>query len=92
MASRSAGMQLHGSDSNPRSQIDPAIEQWSQMRENVYRNFKFTRPVTKRIFGLAILVPTVTYLVAVDQSYKWDLRSKRKDESLLRHAPATEDV
>lgn len=34
----------------------------------MYRNFKFTRPVVRRIVGLAVVVPTITYLIAVDQN------------------------
>ncbi|EJD53385.1 hypothetical protein AURDEDRAFT_157959 [Auricularia subglabra TFB-10046 SS5] len=67
---------------------DPAIERWADMRENVYRNFKFTPTVVKRAVALGIVVPGLIYVVAVDQNYKWNLTGTRKGESLRRDAQA----
>ncbi|KZV80722.1 hypothetical protein EXIGLDRAFT_406555 [Exidia glandulosa HHB12029] len=65
---------------------DPAIERWAYMRENVYKHFQFTPTAVKRVVALGIVVPTLCYMIAADQSYKWDWRGKRKGDSLLSAA------
>lgn len=67
---------------------DPAIERWAYMRENVYRNFKFTPTVVKRAVTLGVVVPGLVYYVASGQNYTWNFRGTRKGESLLRDAQA----
>ncbi|KAI0340192.1 hypothetical protein BDW22DRAFT_1486445 [Trametopsis cervina] len=63
--------------------LDPAIERWNSMRENVYKHFRFTPKTTiQSILGL-VVIPGIVYYVAAstDLKYKWN--GRRKGESLI---------
>ncbi|KAK8861329.1 hypothetical protein IAR55_002148 [Kwoniella newhampshirensis] len=68
--------------------LDPAIERWSQMRENVYQHFKFTRRATRQVITLGFLVPAFIAGIAVSFDNKYDWAGKQKGSSLLRGTPA----
>lgn len=40
-------------------QIDPAIERWNSMRENVYKNFRFTSKTSRQVFVYGAVVPAL---------------------------------
>ncbi|KAI9632301.1 uncharacterized protein MKK02DRAFT_40605 [Dioszegia hungarica] len=63
--------------------LDPAIERWSAMRENVYQNFTFTRRASRTAIALGILVPGAIALVAMAYDEKFDMAGKRRGESLI---------
>lgn len=44
-----------------RSQKDPAVERWFQMREDMYKGFTFTRENTVPVLSLVFVVPAVIY-------------------------------
>ncbi|BGP23721.1 NADH-ubiquinone oxidoreductase subunit [Rhodotorula toruloides] len=64
--------------------IDPGVEAFAYMRENVWRHFRFTN----RTAGLAavwgVLVPSLVYLVCNQQDLKWDLTAARRDDPIAR--------
>ncbi|WVR04076.1 hypothetical protein IAU60_001075 [Kwoniella sp. DSM 27419] len=68
--------------------MDPAIERWSQMRENVYQHFKFTRRATRQVFTWGLLVPATIALIAVSFDNTHDWAGKQRGSSLLKGAPA----
>ncbi|EIW69163.1 hypothetical protein TREMEDRAFT_31545 [Tremella mesenterica DSM 1558] len=71
-------------------QLDPAIERWNYMRENVYQTFKFTRRATRHIFILAGLAPASIALIAWSNDAKYDWAGKLRGSSLLSKPPAKE--
>ncbi|WVF66705.1 hypothetical protein IAT40_001447 [Kwoniella sp. CBS 6097] len=68
--------------------LDPAIERWSQMRENVFQHFKFTKKTTRQVFTWGLVVPATIALIAVTFDNKYDWAGKQKGSSLLRGTPA----
>jgi len=66
---------------------DPAFERWNIMREDVYKHFRFTPSVTRKVVLWAAIVPVTAWYIASQQDYKWDLAGKGKKESLLKHPP-----
>ncbi|KAG9013020.1 hypothetical protein FRB94_004413 [Tulasnella sp. JGI-2019a] len=74
---------------------DPALERWNLMREDVYKHFKFTPSVTRKVILWAAIVPVTAWAIASQQDYKWDWAGKGKTESLYRTprtpAPAGEE-
>ncbi|KIM21756.1 hypothetical protein M408DRAFT_332012 [Serendipita vermifera MAFF 305830] len=63
---------------------DPAIERWYQMREDIYKNFRFTPYATRRVLIWGLAVPALTLYLLHDQAFKWDLRGKKHGETLKR--------
>jgi len=59
------------------------------MREEIYRNFRFTPSVTRKVLMWAVAVPVITYYIADSQDYKWDWAGKLKTDSLYRKPPVT---
>ncbi|KAF8527052.1 hypothetical protein JB92DRAFT_3107844 [Gautieria morchelliformis] len=66
---------------------DPAIERWYQMRENMYKDFRFTRSATRTSLILMVVIPGMLGWYASRQDLKWNWVGKRKGESLLRQPP-----
>ncbi|KAF9228041.1 hypothetical protein BS17DRAFT_813908 [Gyrodon lividus] len=44
--------------------LDPAIERWNRMREDVYKHFRFTRRTTLISLTGFVLVPGTIYYLA----------------------------
>ncbi|PVG02695.1 hypothetical protein CPB86DRAFT_772475 [Serendipita vermifera] len=63
---------------------DPAIERWYNMREDIYKNFRFTPYAARRVLLWGVAVPAVTVYVLYDHMFKWDFRGKKHGESLER--------
>ncbi|GFZ42869.1 hypothetical protein JCM24511_00587 [Saitozyma sp. JCM 24511] len=68
--------------------LDPALERWNFMRENVYQNFKFTKRATRSVLLFTLVFPAVIAGIAIRYDNKYDWAGKLKGESLLRNAPA----
>jgi len=68
--------------------IDPAIERWNQMREDVYKGFRFTPYTTRKVLTWAVVVPGIVGYIVYTNVYKWNWRGKLKGESLKRIQPA----
>ncbi|WVQ73896.1 hypothetical protein IAR50_003477 [Cryptococcus sp. DSM 104548] len=68
--------------------IDPAIERWSQMRENVYQHFKFTPRKTAQVLTWAVAVPALIASIAMASDQKYDWAGKQKGSSLRIGTPA----
>ncbi|WVN90386.1 uncharacterized protein L203_105622 [Cryptococcus depauperatus CBS 7841] len=68
--------------------IDPAIERWAHMRENVYQNFKFTPKTTKQVVIYGLVLPALTATIAIAFNKKYDWAGKQKGSSLLAGTPA----
>ncbi|CAG8716750.1 13304_t:CDS:2, partial [Acaulospora colombiana] len=47
-------------------QHDPAIERWYNMREDIYKNFRFTPYAARRVLLWGVAVPAVTVYVLYD--------------------------
>ncbi|CAL1703719.1 unnamed protein product [Somion occarium] len=72
---------------------DPAIERWVEMKENVYKHFRFT-PRTTVIAILGILVwPGAVFYLSKHQGEKWSWRGKRKESltQFYRYLTSTAD-
>ncbi|KAL4402312.1 mitochondrial protein [Malassezia pachydermatis] len=70
--------------------IDPAIERWQNMHNTMYQRFRWTPKNAPSILFWGIGVPTLTFLAISNTNYRWEFGGKRKDESLLREAPAAD--
>ncbi|AFR99005.2 hypothetical protein J008_06999 [Cryptococcus neoformans] len=68
--------------------LDPAIERWSQMRENVYQHFRFTPQKTRQVFTYALLLPALVAGISWAYDKKYDWAGKQKGSSLLANTPA----
>ncbi|KAH9857721.1 hypothetical protein C2E23DRAFT_720059, partial [Lenzites betulinus] len=67
---------------------DPAVERWNNMREAVYKNFRFnSRTARQSILGMVVF-PATIFAIAYHQD--WDWRGKRKGELIARNPPAHE--
>ncbi|KAH9810230.1 hypothetical protein DFH28DRAFT_504214 [Melampsora americana] len=64
------------------------IDRFSLMRDEVVKSFKFNGRHTRNTFLILGLIPLGFMYIAVTDSHKWDLRGKRRDESLLKY-PST---
>jgi len=72
---------------------DPAVERWYQMREDMYKNFRFTRSATRTSVILMVVIPGMLGWFATRQDLKWNWVAKRKGESLLRQtSPRLEEI
>ncbi|KAH8102848.1 hypothetical protein BXZ70DRAFT_1006039 [Cristinia sonorae] len=61
---------------------DAAIERHNNMRENVYKHFRFTpRAAVTSIIGL-VAFPLAIYAVTSSTDLRWNWVAKRKDETL----------
>ncbi|WFD35889.1 hypothetical protein MCUN1_002757 [Malassezia cuniculi] len=69
--------------------IDPAVERWQDMHNSMYTRFRWTSKNTFPILFLVFAVPTAAFYGFSATNYRWDLRGKTKEESLL-HKPAQE--
>ncbi|KAK4685452.1 hypothetical protein P7C73_g4698, partial [Tremellales sp. Uapishka_1] len=71
--------------------IDPAIERWAYMRENVYQHFAFTRKATRSVFLVGAVLPAAIFAASYYSDAKFDWAGKRQGSSLLVNAPKTEE-
>ncbi|TBU47006.1 hypothetical protein BD309DRAFT_887440 [Dichomitus squalens] len=72
------------------TKLDPAVERWNVMREDVYKHFRFnSRTARQSILGM-IVFPAAIFALSYNQFGVWDWTGKRKGESLARIAPAPE--
>ncbi|KAH8081888.1 hypothetical protein HD553DRAFT_343961 [Filobasidium floriforme] len=67
--------------------IDPAIERWNHMRENVYRTFKFTPKTARQVTLWGALVPALVGLGAWAANGQLDWAGKQRGQSLYASAP-----
>ncbi|SCZ98374.1 BZ3500_MvSof-1268-A1-R1_Chr7-1g09115 [Microbotryum saponariae] len=67
--------------------IDPAVESWAYMRENVWRHFRFTNRTTRLSLIWGVLVPVAVYAVALRTDLKWDVIGAKKDDPIARWGP-----
>ncbi|CCA71089.1 hypothetical protein PIIN_05024 [Serendipita indica DSM 11827] len=63
---------------------DPAIEKWYQMREDIYKGFRFTPYATRRVLLWGVAVPALTFYIVYDNANKWSFKGKTHGESLRR--------
>ncbi|KAG8745301.1 hypothetical protein FRC10_008317 [Ceratobasidium sp. 414] len=68
--------------------IDPAIERWGAMRDNLWRGFRMTPYAARKVTLWLGIVPLSVGILALTLDRKIDWRAKRKGESLLRNPPA----
>ncbi|KAF8610809.1 hypothetical protein BDV93DRAFT_550592 [Ceratobasidium sp. AG-I] len=68
--------------------IDPAIERWGAMRDNLWRGFRMTPYAARKVTIWLGVVPLSVGLMATFLDTKINWAGKRKGESLLRKAPA----
>ncbi|KAF8580699.1 hypothetical protein K439DRAFT_1356393, partial [Ramaria rubella] len=73
-------------------QHDPAIERWYQMREDMYKHFRFTRSATRTGLVLMVIIPGLLGWAASRHDLKWNWTAKRKGESLLKSPPQAENA
>ncbi|KAI0702330.1 hypothetical protein BC835DRAFT_1411154 [Cytidiella melzeri] len=62
--------------------IDPALERWNSMRENVYKSFRFTPKATVQVFVGLVAFPALIYYAAASTDLKYKWTGRRKGESL----------
>ncbi|BEI80186.1 hypothetical protein CcaverHIS002_0107150 [Cutaneotrichosporon cavernicola] len=72
--------------------VDPSIDRWAAMRENVYQHFKFSRAITYKVLRWAVIVPGITFAVASIYDGKLDWAGKRREDSLLANPPKKEEA
>ncbi|PFH47057.1 hypothetical protein AMATHDRAFT_7128 [Amanita thiersii Skay4041] len=61
---------------------DPAIERFNRMREEAYKNFRWTRgTVRTALLGFVLFPGTLYYLSRMNHT-RWDWVARRKNESL----------
>ncbi|QRV86509.1 hypothetical protein RhiJN_28574 [Ceratobasidium sp. AG-Ba] len=68
--------------------IDPAIERWGAMRDNLWRGFRMTPYATRKVAIWLGLVPLSMGALALSLDRKVQWRATRKGESLLGSTPA----
>jgi hypothetical protein len=64
------------------TKLDPAIERWNNMREDVYKHFRFTRRTSWIAFCGFVFVPSALFYIANSTDLKWRWTGKLKNESL----------
>ncbi|KAG8699790.1 hypothetical protein FRC09_006374 [Ceratobasidium sp. 395] len=68
--------------------IDPAIERWGAMRDNLWQGFRMTPYAARKVAIWLGVVPLSMGLIALTLDRKIEWKAKRKGESLLRNPPA----
>ncbi|EUC67304.1 transmembrane protein, putative, partial [Rhizoctonia solani AG-3 Rhs1AP] len=69
--------------------IDPAIERWAAMRDNLWKGFRMTPYAAPRVTLWLGVVPLALGALATVLDTKIDWNGKRKGESLFREAHKT---
>ncbi|BGP31059.1 hypothetical protein JCM10296v2_002823 [Rhodotorula toruloides] len=64
--------------------IDPGVEAFAYMRENVWQHFRFTNRTTRLAVLWGVVVPSLVYAVSYQQDLKWDLLGARRDDPIAR--------
>ncbi|KAG8714708.1 hypothetical protein FRC08_011537 [Ceratobasidium sp. 394] len=68
--------------------IDPAIERWGEMRDNLWRGFRMNSYAARKVTLWLGIVPLSMGIMALTLDRKIEWRAKRKGESLLGNSPA----
>ncbi|GHJ90077.1 hypothetical protein NliqN6_6479 [Naganishia liquefaciens] len=68
--------------------IDPAIERWNAMRENVYKTFRFTSKTSRQVVVFGAVVPALIGAACYFNDANQDWAGKRRGESLMVSSPA----
>lgn len=68
--------------------IDPAIERWGVMRDNLWRGFRMTPYATRKVVLWLGVVPLSVGVLALTLDRKIEWRGKRKGESLWANSSA----
>ncbi|GAA6019149.1 hypothetical protein JCM10207_006559 [Rhodosporidiobolus poonsookiae] len=64
--------------------LDPGMESWNYMRENVWRFFRFTRTTARQSLLWGVLVPVGVFALAQQQDLKWDIAGAKRDDAIAR--------
>ncbi|KAK1920828.1 hypothetical protein DB88DRAFT_501189 [Papiliotrema laurentii] len=67
--------------------LDPSLERWALMRENVYQHFKWTPRTTRHVMIWGVIIPFATYFTLSHFDRRYDYAGKFKNQSLLRIPP-----
>ncbi|THH08531.1 hypothetical protein EW145_g2637 [Phellinidium pouzarii] len=62
--------------------VDPAFERWNRMREDVYKNFRWTKSTTRIAFVGLVAIPGLVCYICWKQDAKYSWAGKRKGEPL----------
>ncbi|KAI5451081.1 hypothetical protein NCC49_001959 [Naganishia albida] len=62
--------------------IDPSIERWNAMRENVYKNFRFTSTSSRQVLVFGAVVPALIGAACYFNDATMDWAGKKRGESL----------
>ncbi|GAA5918549.1 hypothetical protein JCM21900_006276 [Sporobolomyces salmonicolor] len=68
--------------------LDPGVESWSYMRENVWRFFRFTKTTSRLSLLFGVVVPVGVYVMAQHQDLKWDIVGAKRDDPIARWGPS----
>ncbi|VDC05355.1 unnamed protein product [Peniophora sp. CBMAI 1063] len=66
---------------------DPALERWNAMREGAWAHFKLTKRNTRPILMMGVIIPAGLLWLAASSDNKFNMVSRRKNDSLLRNPP-----
>ncbi|GAA5955394.1 hypothetical protein JCM5350_001185 [Sporobolomyces pararoseus] len=69
--------------------LDPGVESWNYMRENVWRHFRFTKTTARLSLIWGVLVPVGVFAFAQRQDLKWDIVGARRDDPIARFGPSS---
>ncbi|GAA6004624.1 hypothetical protein JCM11491_002171 [Sporobolomyces phaffii] len=69
--------------------LDPGVESWNYMRENVWRHFRFTKTTARLSLIWGVLVPVGVFALAQRQDLKWDIVGARRDDPIARFGPSS---
>ncbi|KAK4056621.1 hypothetical protein OIO90_002469 [Microbotryomycetes sp. JL221] len=64
--------------------LDPAVESWNYMRENVWKHFRFTNRTARLSLIWGVLVPVGVFAVTLRQDLKWDILGAKKDDPIAK--------
>ncbi|GAA5864315.1 hypothetical protein JCM1840_006740 [Sporobolomyces johnsonii] len=67
--------------------LDPGVESWAYMRENVWRFFRFTKTTGRLSLIFGVIIPVGTFVMAQHQDLKWDIAGARRDDPIARWGP-----
>ncbi|KAF8327043.1 hypothetical protein F5887DRAFT_899191, partial [Amanita rubescens] len=63
---------------------DPAIERFNRMREEAYKNFRWTKTTVRTAMLGFVVVPGIFYYLSSAGYHRWDWIARRKGESLIQ--------
>ncbi|KAL8292570.1 hypothetical protein RQP46_001182 [Phenoliferia psychrophenolica] len=64
--------------------LDPGVESWNVMRENVWKTFRFTNRTARLSIIWGVLVPVGVFTFCQRQDLKWDILAAKRDAPLAR--------